>query len=53
MVRFYGLCDGKTKVRKTYFVSFFVLKCLVFSQKCWRVLTNLQLSNFNCVYFVK
>ena len=40
MVRFYGLCDGKIMVRKTYFFLVFVWKCLFFSQSFWRALSN-------------
>ena len=33
MVRFYGLCDGKIMVRKTYFFLVLEWKCLVFRKK--------------------
>ena len=38
MVRFYGLCDGKIRVRKTYYFLVFVV--YFFSQKSWRMLSN-------------
>ena len=36
MVRFYGLCDGKIKVRKTKICWFL----FIFSQSFWRALSN-------------
>ena len=43
-------CDGKSK-KNNFFV--FVWKCLVFSQKSWRALSNWKKLKFNYVLIVE